>query len=39
MKEVILPKGVTPSELSEISLQNMRTSENVAIAVALNSLG
>ena len=38
-KEVILPKGVTPSELSEISLQNMRTSENVAIAVALNSLG
>ena len=38
-KEVILPKGVTPSELSEISLQNMQTSENVAIAVALNSLG
>ena len=38
-KEVILPKGVTPSELSEISIQNMRTSENVAIAVALNSLG
>jgi PDZ domain-containing protein len=38
-KDVILPKGVTPSELSEISIQNMRTSENVAIAVALNSLG
>ena len=38
-KEVILPKGVTPAELSEISLQNMQTSENVAIAVALNSLG
>jgi PDZ domain-containing protein len=38
-KEVILPKGVTPSELSQISLQNMQTSENVAIAVALNSLG
>ena len=36
---MILPKGVTPSELSEISIQNMRTSENVAIAVALNSLG
>ena len=34
-----MPKGVTPSELSEISLQNMQTSENVAIAVALNSLG
>ena len=38
-KEVILPKGVTPSELSQISLQNMQTSENVAIAVALSSLG
>lgn len=38
-KEVILPKGVTPSELSQISLQNMQTSENVAIAVALKSLG
>ena len=38
-KDVILPKGVSPSELSEISLQNMQTSENVAIAVALNSLG
>jgi len=38
-KETILPKGVTPSELTQISLQNMQTSENVAIAVALNSLG
>ena len=38
-KDVILPKGVTPSELSQISLQNMQTSENVAIAVALKSLG
>ena len=37
-REVILPDGVTPQELSEISLQNMMTSENVAIAVALNSL-
>ena len=38
-REVILPKGVTPEELSDISLQNMKNSENVAIAVALNSLG
>jgi len=38
-REVILPKGVTPNELTEISIQNMRTSENVAIAVALNNLG
>ena len=38
-REVILPDGVTPKELSEISIQNMRTSENVAIAVALKSLG
>ena len=38
-REVILPDGVTPQELSEISLQNMITSENVAIAVALDSLG
>jgi PDZ domain-containing protein len=37
-REVILPKGVTPKELSEISFQNMKTSENVAIAVALNNL-
>ena len=37
-REVILPKGVTPQELSEISIQNMKTSENVAIAVALNLL-
>ena len=37
-REVILPKGVTPQELSEISMQNMKTSENVAIAVALNIL-
>ena len=37
-REVILPDGVTPQELSEISMQNMMTSENVAIAVALNSL-
>ena len=37
-REVILPDGVTPQELSEISIQNMVTSENVAIAVALNSL-
>jgi len=37
-REVILPDGVTPQELSEISIQNMMTSENVAIAVALNSL-
>ena len=38
-REVILPKGVTPEELSQISIQNMKTSENVAIAVALNYLG
>ena len=38
-REVILPKGVTPDELSDISLQNMKNSENVAIAVALESLG
>ena len=38
-REVILPDGVTPKELSEISIQNMRTSENVAIAVALNNVG
>ena len=37
-REVILPDGVTPQELSEISMQNMMTSENVAIAVALDSL-
>ena len=37
-REVILPKGVTPQQLSEISIQNMKTSENVAIAVALNYL-
>src|SRR5210317_320076 len=38
-REVILPDGVTPKELSEISMQNMRTSENVAIAVALKNVG
>ena len=38
-REIILPDGVTPKELSEISIQNMRTSENVAIAVALKNLG
>jgi PDZ domain-containing protein len=38
-REVILPDGVSPKELSEISIQNMRTSENVAIAVALQNLG
>ena len=38
-REVILPDGVTPKELSEISIQNMRTSENIAIAVALKNVG
>ena len=38
-REVILPNGVTPKELSDISIQNMRTSENVAIAVALKNIG
>ncbi len=38
-REVILPDGVTPKELSEISIQNMITSENIAIAVALDALG
>jgi PDZ domain-containing protein len=38
-REVILPDGVSPKELSEISIQNMRTSENVAIAVALKNVG
>jgi PDZ domain-containing secreted protein len=37
-REVILPDGVTPKELSEISIQNMKTSENVAIAVALKNV-
>ena len=37
-REVILPKGVTPKQLADISIQNMKTSENVAIAVALDSL-
>ena len=37
-REVILPKGVTPKQLADISIQNMKTSENVAIAVALESL-
>ncbi len=37
-REDILPKGVTPQQLSEISIQNMKTSENVAIAVALDYL-
>ena len=37
-REVILPKGISPQELSEISIQNMKTSENVAIAVALKNL-
>ena len=38
-RDVILPDGVTPKELSEISIQNMRTSENVASAVALKNVG
>jgi PDZ domain-containing protein len=38
-KERILPKGVTPEELDEISRVNMRNSENIAIAVALQSMG
>ena len=38
-REEILPDGVTPKELTEISIQNMRTSENVAIAVALKNVG
>jgi len=38
-REVILPKGVTPEELTQISIQNMKTSENVAIAVALTYIG
>ena len=38
-RDVILPDGVTPKELSEISIQNMITSENVAIAVALKNVG
>ena len=38
-RESILPDGITPKELSEISIQNMITSENVAVAVALNYLG
>ena len=36
---VILPDGVTPQVLSEIRIKNRRTSENVAIAVALKNLG
>ena len=38
-REVILPDGVTPQVLSEIRIKNRRTSENVAIAVALKNLG
>ena len=38
-REEILPDGVTPKELTEICIQNMRTSENVAIAVALKNVG
>ena len=38
-KDRILPKGVTPEELDEISRVNMRNSENIAIAVALQSMG
>lgn len=37
-REVILPNGVTREELNQISIQNMKTSENVAIAVALEYL-
>ena len=45
-RDVILPDGVTPKELSEISIQNMRTSENAFsevlifwILISLNSFG
>lgn len=38
-RSMILPKGVEPEELNEISRNNMRTSENVAIAVALKTMG
>lgn len=38
-RQQILPKGVSPEELNEISRENMRTSENIAIAVALKNLG
>lgn len=37
-REMILPNGVTREELNQISIQNMKTSENVAIAVALEYL-
>lgn len=38
-RDEILPKGIEPEELNEISRNNMRTSENVAIAVALKAMG
>ena len=37
-REMILSNGVTREELNQISIQNMKTSENVAIAVALEYL-
>tara|TARA_B100000900_G_scaffold115012_1_gene96537 strand:+ start:578 stop:1600 length:1023 start_codon:yes stop_codon:yes gene_type:complete len=37
-REMILPDGVTREELNQVSIQNMKTSENVAIAVALEYL-
>ncbi|RZP25767.1 MAG: PDZ domain-containing protein [Candidatus Actinomarinales bacterium] len=38
-RSMIVPEGVDPEELYQISINNMRTSENVAIAVALKAMG
>ena len=38
-REQILPKGITPEELNQISRKSIKTSENVAIAVALQTIG
>ena len=38
-REQILPKGITPEELNQISRKSIKTSENVAIAVALQAIG
>jgi len=38
-REQILPKGITPEVLNQISINSIKTSENVAIAVALQTIG
>ena len=38
-RDQILPKGITHQELNQISRNSIKTSENVAIAVALQAIG